>query len=216
MMKKSMMALLVLLLALAAIGAGFARWSDTLQIRLDAESGNLSVGVRCLDCGNLGQEPCRCKEDVEPPEGAESEGMKSPEDVKPPVISCSTGSQVCKIKGVSYYEYVDINIHYSCDCCSCQTPFCNLEIGNEGTIPARIKDIHLDWYGQGGSLKKWKAYFPNGETSSGVDLVSLQEAVNAALLEPEQTMRLDLEFSYGCSSDTCRIRVDYSLWNRRF
>ena len=98
MMKKSMMALLVLLLALAAIGAGFARWSDTLQIQLDAESGNLSVGVRCLDCGNLGRS-CRCKENGSLREGAESEGMKSPEDVKPPVISCSTGSQVCKIRG---------------------------------------------------------------------------------------------------------------------
>lgn len=40
MIKKPMMALLVLLFALAAVGAGYARWSDTLQVQLDAETGS--------------------------------------------------------------------------------------------------------------------------------------------------------------------------------
>jgi hypothetical protein len=288
MIKKPMLSLLVLLFALAAVGAGYARWSDTLQVQLDAATGSLAVGVRSLECGYLGQGPCSCQEDVKPQENLEPadvtppenlkpedvkledesssetvgsegvepieniksavdlklvdvkpledlepEGVCHPEDVKspktlksedvrplqnvkPPVISYSTGPQVCEIKGIAYYEYVDINTHCSCDCCSSRTPFCKLEIGNEGTIPARIKAIRLDWSDKGCSLKKWKAYFPNGKTKSGVGLNSLQKAISASLLEPEQTILLDLQFSHSCSSNTCRIRVDYSLWNQRY
>lgn len=197
-MKRSLLLCLVILFSLMIIGTGYACWSDTMLISADAATGNLVVGVRCVGTDSRMCDRCCCR------------GL---EEVSPPGIGYTEGPRVCAIAGTGYYEFVDLFFQGGCSCCSTSA---TLEIGNGGTIPARIKEISPDW-DRGGCLRSWTVYYPDGYQESGRGIGQLLRAVRSALLDPEQRMRIELQFRPGgCSEATsCSIRVDCCRWNER-
>lgn len=200
-MRKTCMFLLgslVLLFSLGIIGAGYARWSDAVQVKMDAATGNMAAGIRCVDVGEKGQDQCcvdgQCKD------------QKS-------AVSCTVGPKICEIGEMPYYDYLDLDVRQGC---TRYEPHCTLEIGNGGTVPAKIKNIYLeesvgDWSGF-----RWMVCTPDGRQLSGTGLKSLQNAVsNKIFLDPQQKMNITLKFCGNeCDSEaSCRIKIDGTQWN---
>lgn len=197
-MKRPLLLCLVMLFSLMIIGTGYAGWSETVVINADAATGWLGVGIRCEDTDAWMCCRCRCRD---------------PEEVSSPRISYTEGPRVCTIAGTDYYEFVNFTFQGGCSCCRTSA---TLEIGNGGTIPARIKDISLDWNGEG-YIGSWTVCFPEGYQESGRGISDLLRAVRSALLDPQQTMRIELQFRPTCSAEeaSCSIRVDFCRWNER-
>lgn len=188
-----------MILALGSMGIGFASWSDTVWLWADAATGNLAVGIRCPD---VSQDLCCLEENKQ-----EGEDIGS--------ISWIDGPYLCSMKGYSYYETMDLCV---CNGYPLYAPGCTLEIGNVGTIPAKIESIGLDWSGDAADwivIKDWTVTFPEGDQSSGSSFSSLQEAVRGALIDTEQTIRVDVQFQ--CTQDvdhaSCNVNVNYCRWN---
>ncbi|MDK2880650.1 MAG: hypothetical protein PWQ99_425 [Clostridia bacterium] len=197
-MKRPLFFCLVMLFSLMIIGAGYTSWSDTLLVNADAATGWLGVGIRCegADAWMCGR--CRCQE---------------PERVNPPSVSYAEGPWVCAVSETDYYEYVDLFFGGGCNGCRITA---TLEIGNGGTIPARIKGISLDGCGNG-CLQKWEVSLPNGYRENGSGIKRLQRAVRDVLLDPQQRMRIELQFHPGCSAEEASLSIwaDACRWNDR-
>lgn len=195
--KKLFLVALLLILSLGVIGAGYARWPDTVLVGMDSATGIIKAGVRCVD---VSYKKCCCGRD---------------EDAAPPSAAWSSGPPVGEIYGNTYFESVDLNIFNGC---RCHAPVYTVEIGNCGTIPVKIKGLPLEWSRDCGyNLKQWTLADPKGSQTSGRGIPSLQNAIRGIVIDPENKVYLYLQFCTSrCSQlDKVTLGVDYCRWNER-
>jgi len=200
---------LVLIFSLGAMGAAYARWSDTVQIAFDVATGKTAVGIRCAQGSCEGKE-CGQQE--------QESAQADPQCIEQSAAAgCFAGPVVCTIGTASYSKYVDLTVKTGS---TRSKPGCTLEMGNGGTLPARIKNISLALlHKKGGavSLAEWSIDFPGGP-QTGTGLEQLQNAFTAAdfILDPGQKLTLSLQFQgEGRNAEASyRVGVNGVQWNK--
>ncbi|ADI02031.1 hypothetical protein [Syntrophothermus lipocalidus] len=196
--KRTLCVFAILVATLTAMGPGYARWSDVLKVRMRGETGILAVGIRCEEVRDGYQGHCN-------------------KECGSSNVAWVDGFYSCDFDGEPAYESGDLLVNAGCPHYS---PVCRVEIGNGGTIPARLKGLNLEW--SSGDTPGWVTVFrwtlilPDGQTACGVNLGSLNRALEDCVLDPGQAV--SLEFSTRCMSDTANgiltVRPDYVRWNK--
>lgn len=201
-MKKLGFVCLTLMVALGIMGTGYARWSDTVNAEVTANMGSLIMGVRWLDVNDWGADPrypcCNPKE----------------EDCAS--ITCYDGGEYqCELNGVNYFENVTFTVQNGYPC---YAPGFTVELGNGGTVPAKIDDLDLSWLIADPDKFKvwdWKVTYPDGVQVTGRGVDSLRDALVGATMETGETMRIELQLLYhDCDVLTSGVlKVYYHCWN---
>ncbi|NSW83808.1 MAG: hypothetical protein HPY90_11160 [Syntrophothermus sp.] len=197
--KRTLCVFAILVATLTAMGPGYARWSDVLKVRMRGETGILAVGIRCEEVRDGYQGHCN-------------------KECSPSSITWVDGAYSCDIDGVPAYESGDLLINSGCPHYS---PVCRVKIGNGGTIPARLRGLDFEWSSDESpgwvTVFRWVLTLPDAQTLCGVNLSSLQRALQGCVLDPGQ--EVFLEFSMRCMSDTANgiltVSPDYVRWNKQ-
>lgn len=198
-MHRRLLFCMVLILSFGVIGTSYAGWQDAVLIRADAATGKLAVGLRCL---SLDTGCCRCCQDKECHR-------------QEPDVTWNSGCFSFELNGSSYYESVNLTFTSPCPCFS---PVCSLEIANGGTIPARVKNLSLEWWGDEGTVApgEWTVVFPDGCQKSGSSAAGLRGALRGTVLDPGEKILVELDFRFRSRGDLagCSIGVDCLRWNQ--
>jgi len=123
-MKKVGLLILVLVIALGALGVGYAKWSDTVTVSGTISTGSVSIGIKDAGVGDTGADP-----DFAP--GVNSEGKNVASHVS------TNGSQ---IGTTGWYENITETISNAYPWYASST---TIEIMNLGTIPVKIDDVRM-------------------------------------------------------------------------
>jgi hypothetical protein len=205
-MKKILLVFFSGIFALAAMGFGFAGWSDAVSMEKHLESGTLAVGLRGLEVNDYGPDP-------------RHQWYHPAEDMPAYMGSIFNveGPYLFDLGGTGYAEEVSINIF---NAYPGYAPASTLEIANGGTVPAKIESLSIsDENNPAVNIQPagWVLTLPEGMPLSGQDLSSLQEAIKGTVIDPGQKMRLEWQFNiFGAGMSgfyTSKIKVNYSVWN---
>jgi hypothetical protein len=132
-------------------------------------------------------------------------------------ISWIDGSSLFSIGNKTFYEDVRVMIGRGCPG---YTPTFTLEVGNGGTVPAKIEQVNFEWVSakvNGVKLGKWRVSFPGGHQEDGEGLASLRRVMQGALLDPEEVLEISLQFPCTKGFDLANgiFTVAYYSWNLR-
>jgi len=140
-MKKIGLLLLALVIALGALGVGYAKWTDTVTINGTVNTGTLKIGIN-----DQGTNDPRIEDEISldplcPPEP----GVALPNERKDVAWMNSyrapkPNELICEIDGVKYYETIieEIGNAYPG-----YAPSTTIKIASCGTVPLKIEDIQL-------------------------------------------------------------------------
>lgn len=198
-MKKTGFICLMLIMALAFMGMGYAEWSKSVSMNTHVETGNLIMGIR-----NLGVMNCRPGQEMPPPD---------PKGKNVGFVVLTDGPYRFELGGLSYSDSVAIRLKgypgYS--------PFCTVQLANGGTIPARIGDFTIKWHGGMADnifVTNWAVTFPEGFQASGTGFHSLRKVIRNASVDPGHKMLVEIQFlcAFGGAAGG-EISIDYCPWN---
>jgi hypothetical protein len=136
-MKKLGIIALALIVALGALGVGYAHWSQTLYIHGTVNTGKYCVGF--LKAGS--DDPCvsECNPGVIGPNPGPGEGTIDPGSDPPKNVACANATvgvlKDCCEEGKLAYEYLYILV---CNAYPCYTANVSFTLKNCGTIPGDI------------------------------------------------------------------------------
>lgn len=131
-MKKVGLLFLVLVLALGALGIGYAKWSDTVEIVGTVNTGTMSLGIRDISVLDQGPDPQMC-----PGHNEEEKDVAFHESLNDGKYVCT---KVIDKVNVDFYESVTENITNAYPWYKSGT---TLWVGHCGTIPVKVEDIDL-------------------------------------------------------------------------
>jgi hypothetical protein len=145
---------IVILMALAGIGAGYAMWSDTIQIDGTVETGNVCVGIRCLEVNDpvdhydynvnlplwMQHDPGSTYQDLFVP---------CPEMKDVGWVECLNVEEKCMHEQDQMYQIIDFYAHHTYPLYYFDVTF---EIANCGSVPVKLLMIEYwdfvdeEWY----------------------------------------------------------------------
>jgi hypothetical protein len=134
---------IVLLMALAGIGAGYAMWTDMIQIDGTVETGDVCVGIRC-DWVNDPEDPATADLNVDlakwlehnPAYGHDDLFITCPEGKNVGWVDCiDVGEVKCTHEGDDLFQIVDFYAHHTYPLYYFEVRF---EIANCGSIPVKL------------------------------------------------------------------------------
>jgi len=201
-MKKIGIICLMLVLALGAMGVGYATWSQTLTITEEVNTGTFQVGVRDMGTNDdgpaLGETwPAGGTVGKLYPENSPTDGTLDPGYTKNVGAAHSEqGVEKFKHEEVQYYHDVTETIVNAYPSYSCNI---TLQFANGGTVPANgvslIKTVGTDTAGLAPfvEITGWEIRDDsNAYVDSGVTIADLNTAIQAYQLDPCNIMQLDL------------------------
>jgi hypothetical protein len=147
--KKTMIICLVAVLALAMMGFGFAKWSDSVKFEGSVETGNIGVNIQGNGTNDQGADPQKFP-------GNNKEGK----DVASCDLTTTCDEKTVKLKINNAYPWY--------------APQFSFRINGTGTVPVKLETVKYDsWSGQLGKfivLDSWEIHVVN-PASHGLDAV---------------------------------------------
>lgn len=171
-MRRKMIGCLVVVLALALMGFGFAKWSDSVTVKATAQSGSVKWGI--VE-GSVSQIDNGADYHSEM-DGGMMDWALDPEgkDVG------STAIEVGDINNDSVQDTLDITVSNAYPCYFNEISF---DVGNFGTIPVILQVPALTWHGVVHELESGLVYFlcNNGSVYSEDDNFGSPEEIGAVI-----------------------------------
>lgn len=173
-MRKKALVCLVVVLALALMGFGFAKWSDSVVVSATAQSGSVKWGIKegsvwQLDVGT------DCHSEME---GGMLTWEQDPEgkDVG------STSVEVTDANDDGVSDTLDITVFNAYPCYFNEITF---DVINAGTIPVIVQIPKLTWMGQEIELESGLVYYlcSDGSVYSELDESFVSPEENGAVIE---------------------------------
>jgi len=195
-MKKIGIICLVLVMALGALGVGYATWSQTLTITEEVNTGKFCVGIR--DAGTDDDGPALTETGgVLYPIDEPADGTLDPGYLKNVAAAHSTdGVLKCEHETVEFFEDVTETIVNAYPSYSCTI---TLEFANCGTVPAIVESVTPTMVSDADGLfdyveiTSWVIYDDLGnEWGSGTGLTALEAALQGYQLDPCDVMSVDI------------------------
>lgn len=211
--KKTALVCIVAVLALALMGFGFAKWSDTVTIGADVATGNVDVNIVAGDVNDEGSDP-----NIEPGDNTEGKDVASIECV-------NVDNKKIKVTIGNAYPWYQ--------------PGFKFKINGVGTVPVKVENVTgPGWSGDLGKFIKvadW-AITVHNPASNGLpqydnvinspEVTSWEDLVNAlkyiqlhqnGYIEVEVNMYIEEENENGLApesaSTTGTITIDVAQWN---
>lgn len=173
-MRKKAITCLVVVLALALMGFGFAKWSDSVIVSATAQSGSVKWGI--VD-GSVWQL------DEGPDHHSEMEGGMLFWDLDPEGKDVgSTSIEIGDANNDGVQDTLDITVSNAYPCYFNEITF---DIANTGTIPVIVQIPRLTWMGQEFELESGLVYYlcNDGSIYSEFDENFVSPEENGAVIE---------------------------------
>lgn len=210
-MKKIAVLSLILVLCLAIISVGYAKWSDTLIINGEVSTAELSVGMRDVCTDDAGPNfqnggdliPNLQASDYDPcvngtPDPAMAPGHNDEGKNVASHSSCN-GDPVCTKNGIQYYDSITETIVNAYPYYKSGTI---IEIVNCGTIPVKIDSLTSNFVSGSEDLMpwlvidSWNIMDNGGIVNSGTGSSGLEASLAEYQLDPCHTMEIDVDFYF--------------------
>lgn len=199
-MKKIGLIALALVLALGALGAAYATWSQTLTITEEVNTGTFIVGVRDVGTNDGGPalgETYKGVVGILHPESPPTDGKEDPGYSKNVAAARSVdGEEKCMHEGTQYFHDVTETIVNAYPSYSCTI---TLEFANCGTVPAIVESVipgpvtDPDGLFPYVEITSWEIRDDGGSVwKSGSGLTALEAALQGYQLDPCDVMQVDI------------------------
>ena len=196
-MKKIGLICLAVVLAVGAIGFGYANWSQTLTITEEVNTGDFCVGIRDVGTNDEGPSLADGGELYPDPDYPETEGTVDPGYTKNVGSANSVnGTYKCTHEDVDFYEDVTETITNAYPSYRCTI---TLEFANCGSVPAKGQSFTKattndpDGLAQFVVIEGWEIFDDaGGSVTTGVTVAELETALQAYQLDPCDTMTLTI------------------------
>lgn len=194
-MKKVGFICLALILALGALGVGYATWSQELIITEEVNTGSFVIGVRDVETNDPGPALSEPGGEVYP--ASASEGTRDPGYEKNVGAAYSeNGEYKCTHEGIDFYHDVTETIVNAYPSYSCTI---TLEFANCGSVPGIVESVTPEMISDPDGLYKfveitaWEIFNDDGSTfDSGSGIDDLELALQGYQLDPCDVMRIDI------------------------
>ncbi|MEW6183951.1 MAG: hypothetical protein AB1500_12400 [Bacillota bacterium] len=232
-MRKATIICLVLMMALATVGYGFAKWSDSVTATVSVNTGNVCVGIRDLGTNDDGITsdviadlpigpglPNAGQPGADPQYGDLADNSEG-KDVAKKVSE--NGTEKCKIGDTQYYDSVTETITNGYPWYG---PTTVVEIANCGSIPVKIERI--DTVASGDLISflhigAWTMYVNETRILSGTGENALYAYLDRYQLHAKDVIKLEIQqyleetnangLCPENASGTVTITVTASQWN---
>jgi hypothetical protein len=212
MKRKTVVICLIAMFALAAMGFGFAKWSDSVSIAATVETGKVCVGI--LDAGVL-----------DPGADPQQTPGQNPEGKDVAKTTSTNIDNKCENAGVQYFAKIEEKIENAYPWYKTGS---TIKMANCGTIPVKIEKIEAVWDDPDGiadffNVAEWTLTDNGVVVGTGTGLDSLMTALIKYQLHPDHVLTLDITgyFAEEVGTDimpegasaTATVTVTASQWN---
>lgn len=217
-MKKMMTVCLIAMLALGMMGFGFAKWSDTVAVNAEVNTGNVLVGILDKGVNDTGADP-----NVAP--GINSEGKD--------VASIESLNNGTAVGTTGYFESITETIT---NAYPYYAPGTTIEIASLGTVPVKIEALNVVWSGalaDNVQCHAWTVTYPSytydatgagtaaTATATGTTFETLAAAIDGIQLHQDDVITIDLQVYFDQQSEMLEsangtFTVTASQWNEVF
>jgi predicted ribosomally synthesized peptide with SipW-like signal peptide len=182
-MKKVGLLILALVIALGALGVGYAKWTDTVMINGSVQSGSILLGINDRGTNDpLGTFDKQCA----PGRNPERKDVGS-------MVSTNVGDSLFTLDEIQFYKSIDETFTNVYPWYSARTV---IRVANGGTVPVKIENIIFS--GLNSSLENWMTFSwiitdENGITHPGSGCIgSLISSVNYIQIRGGSYITIDL------------------------